>query len=829
MPVCSGSGAGMVYFVFKDSLYRMNPNSPSTASFTGIMMPFNAFDTARALAVSRNINGGTPALTYYTTLTNGTTRYLYYWNGTNWVTTNDVLNSDHIGGGGGFIYSYQPATGLVFQYDGSSLANFLLPSGGVEDIAADCDGNFYILYLNATTPVLRMWDAAGTLQNTYTLSGTFTTTGGQGLAVNGNLVHYNGDDGKLYTGVISGTNVNFSASTSNPFTALPPRDFGSCGYAGYDGDAGATDTINFCGSANNYVLTATGPGPYDWTVIDGPATITGSGSSVIVNATATSVITRKDANCAGVNAIEDTTVIFVVTGTFDAGPDRTIFTCGQPVIDSIQATLTNTVSSVLYAPSWTPLSVILAGTNTTLTPIFQINKTTTFYGEVATRGNCFLRDTIKITIVDSTPVADYQYLYRYGCEQDTVCFFNTSRGGIDSFAWFFRDSAGNNGNFYYTDAIAPCHIFKDQGFYPVRLLAKNKFCEDTVTKLINVSHPLIPEFAIDDSAACVDHLFVFDDKSITPSSNPAWPNPAVSYRYDFGDGTTSTLANPTHTFPRAGTYTVTLTLTDLKLGCKASVSHVVIVDTLPFVRVVSADTAICQGQAVTIKADYLTIGNTGIAFDMGDGEAFNNKGDVTYTYVNPGNYNVRLIANYRYCPADTAFLPVTVRPFPGVNIGQDTVLCPNGSPIILSDRANLGNTAASYLWNTGERTPSIAARNIGTYWARVNIGNCTATDSIFIYKDCYVDIPNSFTPNGDGTNDYYLPRQLLSRSISEFKMIIFNRWGQKVFESATLNGRGWDGKFNGQDQPQGVYVYQIDVSFDNGAKEHYTGNLTLLR
>ena len=162
-------------------------------------------------------------------------------------------------------------------------------------------------------------------------------------------------------------------------------------------------------------------------------------------------------------------------------------------------------------------------------------------------------------------------------------------------------------------------------------------------------------------------------------------------------------------------------------------------------------------------------------------------------------------------------------------INIDTVLCPNGSPIVLSDRRNINNPAAKYLWNTGETTPSIVAKDIGTYWSRVTIGGCTDTDSLLVNKDCYVDIPNSFTPNGDGMNDFFLPRQFLSRSLNSFKLSIFNRWGQIIYESSTLNGRGWDGKFNDKDQPVGVYVYIIDVSFDNGVKEHYTGNVTLLR
>src|SRR5690606_6796167 len=96
-------------------------------------------------------------------------------------------------------------------------------------------------------------------------------------------------------------------------------------------------------------------------------------------------------------------------------------------------------------------------------------------------------------------------------------------------------------------------------------------------------------------------------------------------------------------------------------------------------------------------------------------------------------------------------------------------------------------------------------------------------------KDCYTDIPNAFTPNGDGENDYFYPRQLLSKGVAAFQMTVYNRWGQKIFETNSTNGRGWDGKFNGKDQATGVYIYQIKAVLNNGKIEEYTGNVTLMR
>lgn len=98
-----------------------------------------------------------------------------------------------------------------------------------------------------------------------------------------------------------------------------------------------------------------------------------------------------------------------------------------------------------------------------------------------------------------------------------------------------------------------------------------------------------------------------------------------------------------------------------------------------------------------------------------------------------------------------------------------------------------------------------------------------------IKPNCYIGIPNVFTPNGDGINDYFFPRQLLSDGFVSFKMEIYNRWGELTFSTTNTNGRGWDGKFNDVAQPEGVYVYTIDAIFKNSNNGHWQGNVPLLR
>ncbi|RYF25208.1 MAG: T9SS type B sorting domain-containing protein [Flavobacteriales bacterium] len=86
-------------------------------------------------------------------------------------------------------------------------------------------------------------------------------------------------------------------------------------------------------------------------------------------------------------------------------------------------------------------------------------------------------------------------------------------------------------------------------------------------------------------------------------------------------------------------------------------------------------------------------------------------------------------------------------------------------------------------------------------------------------------IPNTFTPNSDGKNDVFLA---YGNSVAKFKMRIYNQWGEFLFESNSLD-TGWDGRYRGNLQPNGVYVYYIDVTFNGGVTKLFKGTITLLR
>ena len=90
-----------------------------------------------------------------------------------------------------------------------------------------------------------------------------------------------------------------------------------------------------------------------------------------------------------------------------------------------------------------------------------------------------------------------------------------------------------------------------------------------------------------------------------------------------------------------------------------------------------------------------------------------------------------------------------------------------------------------------------------------------------------LEMPNAFSPNGDGINDVYRAKSGY-QSIVEFKATVFNRWGQKLYEWTDPAG-GWDGKYKGRDVAQGVYFVLVKAKGADGRRFNIKSDVNLLR
>lgn len=337
---------------------------------------------------------------------------------------------------------------------------------------------------------------------------------------------------------------------------------------------------------------------------------------------------------------------------------------------------------------------------------------------------------------------------------------------------------------------------------------------------IMIDSPTYKAYFEADSIICVNRTVTF---------NPLYNNSDfTSWSWDFGNGTTSTDQEPTVQYPVAGEYTIKLKATT-DIGCVDSFEQRIVVDSIMRPEFDLARYDICVGSKVDIAAQY-GINATKVQWTFGDGGTLATS-PVTvldYAYPNPGTYNINMKVSYRTCPDVIFTRSVTVNEHPKVFLGYDTALCYQGTPIELKN-VHAGITGDRYSWNTGETTPSMYAKHHGVYALTVTRSDCSTTDSVTINKDCYIDIPNAFVPGSGDQTGYFLPRSILSKGVTKFDMTVFNRWGEQVFFTANTNGRGWDGNLNGQAQPAGVYVYQINVTYQNGKSDKYQGNVTLMR
>lgn len=427
------------------------------------------------------------------------------------------------------------------------------------------------------------------------------------------------------------------------------------------------------------------------------------------------------------------------------------------------------------------------------------------------------RDSVKV-VVHQSPKVDFDFNVGLACGGDTVHFQNESEFS-EHYLWRLgtanlTDTATNT-SFIYTDA----------GSYFVTLVATNSFCTDSLVKQVSLGHPINADFTVSADTICQGTKVDFTNHSTATVINGIAPG----YQWDFGDGSASNLENPSYTFLHSGVFSARLIVSN-GIPCYDTMIHIINVDSISGLSVDVSDTPICKGDKIEFHATYSSNGLLSSRWSFGDSpDSIFNLNPVSHAYDHGGSYTVALQNDYRVCPDTAVSFQVRVNDLPYINIGADTSLCLDGDPLTLKDVINENNPIASWLWNTGDTSSSLTILHPGHYWARVTIDNCSATDEINIDKDCYLDVPNSFTPNGDGINDYFLPRQLLSEGVVGFHMSIFNRWGEKVFETTNRNGRGWDGRFNGKDQSVGVYIYMIDVIYKNGRTESYKGNLTLLR
>jgi len=201
---------------------------------------------------------------------------------------------------------------------------------------------------------------------------------------------------------------------------------------------------------------------------------------------------------------------------------------------------------------------------------------------------------------------------------------------------------------------------------------------------------------------------------------------------------------------------------------------------------------ICQGDFKTIKT------NQSFTSYLWSNGSQNPSIDVNTT----GVYSVE-VQDANGCFAIATTSVNKIQPPPTNFLPADTVICNYGSAVIRPL-----STFQSYLWSTGDTSPTLTINQRGEYALRVyDEYNCTGTDYIRVdIKQCLkgLYVPSGFTPNGDGKNDLFVPS--LFGVVKQYRFSIYNRYGNLLFNTTTPN-KGWDGKISGVRQSSEVFVW----------------------
>jgi gliding motility-associated-like protein len=250
-------------------------------------------------------------------------------------------------------------------------------------------------------------------------------------------------------------------------------------------------------------------------------------------------------------------------------------------------------------------------------------------------------------------------------------------------------------------------------------------------------------------------------------------------------------------------------------GCIANDSFQVLSFTAPVISL-EKNIILCSGQPRIIDAgngykQYLW--NTGATSQF-------------ISIQSMGKYWVTVTDRYQCTATDTTNVNQTAIP-PSGFLPPDTAVCAyTNFPI------DPVPGFEKYAWSTGESSSAIVVSQPGAYSLTVTENNgCVGSDTINIFpKPCMegIFVPNAFTPNGDGHNDILRPLNLNHENLTRFRFAIFNRWGQRIFESRN-SSLGWDGKFQGTDLDTGVYVWQMEYQFPDGSLTISKGTVILIR
>jgi gliding motility-associated-like protein len=432
-------------------------------------------------------------------------------------------------------------------------------------------------------------------------------------------------------------------------------------------------------------------------------------------------------------------------------------------------------------------------------------------------------DTVSYTVhVWDDPVAGFTVDVKELCLKDNrFTFTNTSTiaNGTMQYSWDMDD-----GNTVTTKDVI--YRFLQPRIYNVRLLAtSDKGCPKDSVYPVLVNPMPVASFSEPNNQQCFgNNLFNF-------TNNTGIVSGTMQYIWDLGDNSSAVTTNVTHSYTVPGQYHVSLAAISDK-GCLDSTS----MDVQVFKYAVAdfAVTPVCTNLKLPIinRTFNTTSTNLNYLWDFGNGQTSTDKVPV-YSYPVAGTYTIKLSVNTNFCPATVTEKSVVIQieaPAPGIRYPDRQAYINYPEPL---QARPIGNdalwTPATSLDFPRSYNPVFKGEFPQLYTIRLKTPTgCFTYDTLLVntVKKIEIYVPQSFTPNGNGLNDYLKPVLYGMRSMTYFR--VFNRWGRLLFE--TKNDRpGWDGRVKGDLLEAGTYVWMVEAIDVDGVKHQRQGTVILLR
>ncbi|MDA3882129.1 MAG: PKD domain-containing protein [Bacteroidales bacterium] len=454
------------------------------------------------------------------------------------------------------------------------------------------------------------------------------------------------------------------------------------------------------------------------------------------------------------------------------------------------------------------------------------------------------------------------YTADFSVDKDQVCIgeeisfdlFNTQN--IDAYNHYFEFGDGTRVSSGFDDLTHAYDALPDNvnNSYKVQFIVEAPGCKtQDISKEIAL-YPVMADFdrgEFDiDTIGCAPYEVSFVNKSVGLNQN--------NYTWDFGDGTTSMEENPTHSFMTVDSiYNVSLSME--ASVCDHTKAKPIYTYPLPVVEYIT-DTAICVGETVSIEA----LGDFS-AISWRPSQLFANPTNSKTTVTVPQSMylNADLVSQYDCESTDSLFMYVQQH---AAYIGApDSLLLyyfsadslrftsEITSKLVAGEKYNLNNdeiTGIIYSWTPANylSCDDCASPDVDLECGKAGYPNCLdfpgeleytvymsdvlgcfteeRTIRFEIVTDSKARMPQAFTPNSDGSNDFAFVR---GWGVKEFLEVrIYNRWGQMVFMSKNIDA-GWDGRFKGEPQKADTYSYTIKYISSENKEEFVKGYITLLR